>query len=149
MALILQIFRDHNPLITLPDDPLQLSAWFTDLDMSTWSVVVAPTGFFEAMASGIVWTILISRMGNWHDACHTTLEDAELSVTCTRYLQGDPPPWPGANLRYGTLVIDVVDKSGVHIGTSNGGTIFDGLLRTVAEFTEDFVDSTLEVAADV
>jgi hypothetical protein len=95
-------FREHNPLLTWPDDPLDLTEWFTAMDMSTWHMTVAPQGFLDAAASGVVWGILISRMGNWHDDAHQMLEDSELSVQCNRYLPGDPEPWPGAadQLRY-------------------------------------------------
>lgn len=150
-ALFLQIFREHNPLVTWPDDPFDLSyqgPWFTSLNQSQWHTVVKPTSFLEASESGVVWGVLISRFATWHDACHTMLEDAELSVRCDRYLPGDPPPWPGANLRYGTLVVDIVDKSGIYVGTSHGGDVFDGLVRTVVEFADDFIDSTLELVAD-
>jgi hypothetical protein len=140
--------REHNPLITIPDDPLDFTSWFRALDMTTWHMVVKPESFLDAMESGVVWGLLFSRMGNWHDAAHVMLEDAELTVRCDRYLDGDPPPWEGANLRHGTLVIDIVDKSGVYVGTSNGGNIFDGIFRTVAEFAEDFIDSTAVLVTD-
>lgn len=148
LALFLQIFREHNPLITWPDDPLSLTEWFTSLDFTQWNVVVAPQGFLEAMDSGQVWGVLISRMGTWHEAVHTMLEDAELSVRCDRYIMGDPPPWEGANLRHGALVVNIVDKSGVYLGTTHGGTIFDGMNRTVIEFAEDFIDSTEVLMTD-
>lgn len=148
LSLFLQIFREHNPLITIPDDPLDLASWFTSLDQSNWHTVVAPQSFLEAMASGAVWGIISSRMSNWHDMAKIQLEDSELSVEARRYLDGDPEPWPGANLRNGTLVIDIIDKSGQHLGTSNGGSIFDGLFRTVAEFSDDFIDSTANLVFD-
>lgn len=148
MALHLQLFRFKNPLITIPDDPLDFSSYDDFLDMSTWDIVVKPTTFIEAMESGVVWGLISSRWANWHDMAHTMLEDSELSVDCRRYLNGDPLPWEGANLRHGTLIVDIVDKSGVHIGTSNGGTAFDGLFRTAAEFAEDFIDSTNNLIAD-
>ncbi len=147
-ALFLNIFREFNPLVTWPDDPLDLSSWFTSLDQSNWHTVVKPQGFLEAADSGVVWGVLISRWATWHDAAHQMLEDAELSVRCDRWLTGDPPPWEGANLRNGTLVIDIVDKSGIYVGSSNGGNIFDGLVRTVVEFGDDFIDSTLDIIAD-
>lgn len=147
-TLLANIFREHNPLVTWPDDPLELSSWFTSLDQSNWHVVVKPESFIDAAQAGIVWGVLISRWATFHDAAHVMLEDAELSVRCDRYLAGDEPPWDGANLRSGTLVIDIVDKSGVAIGTSHGGTIFDGLVRTAVEFSDDFIDSTLQVVAD-
>jgi len=149
MMLWFQLFREHFPLVTIPDDPLSLSAWFTNpLDQSNWAVVVKPQGFLEAMASGVVWGLASSRFETWHDMAHVMLEDAELLVDCRRYLPGDPLPWPGAVLRYGTLVVDIVDKSGVYIGTSHGGTIWDGLVRTVVEFADDFIDSTVNVIED-
>lgn len=148
-TLFANIFREHNPLVTWPDDPLDLNEWFTSLDQSNWPVVVKPQSFLDAAASGVVWGVLISRWATFHDACHVMLEDAELTIRCDRYLEGDDPPWEGADLRYGTLVIDIVDKSGVYIGTSNGGSIFDGLIRTAIEFTDEFVDGTLQVVADV
>jgi len=148
MALHLQHIREHNPLITIPDDPLDFASYLDALDMSTWDVVVKPTTFVDAMDSGVVWGLVSSRWQNWHDMAHVMLEDAELSVVCRRYFDGDPDPWPDANLTHGTLVIDIVDKSGVYIGTANGGTVFDGLTRTVAEFAEDFIDSTENLIED-
>lgn len=147
-ALLANIFREHNPLITWPDDPLDFESYFTAFDQSNWPVVVKPGSFLEAAQSGVVWGVLISRWATWHDAAHIMLEDAELSVRCDRWLEGDPEPWPGANLRNGALVIDIVDKSGIHIGTSHGGNVLDGLVRTAVEFADDFIDSTLDVIAD-
>jgi hypothetical protein len=100
------------------------------------------------MQSGVVWALPISRWATWHDMAHQILEDSEMSVTCTRYLPGDPLPWTGANLRYGCLVIDLVDKSGVLTGTAHGGTVFSGLQRTIIQFGEDFVDGTEVLATD-
>ncbi|QRY43184.1 phage tail protein [Mycolicibacterium boenickei] len=147
-ALHLQLIREHNPLITIPDDPLDFGSYLDVFDQSTWQVVVKPTSFIDDMNAGTVWGVISSRWQNWHDMAHIMLEDAELSVVCRRYLPGDPEPWRGANLRYGTLVIDIVDKSGVHVGTSNGGTMFDGLFRTAAEFADDFIDSTENLIQD-
>lgn len=147
-SLHLQFIREHNPIITIPDDPLDFESYLTALDMSTWSNVVKPTIFLEWMASGAVWGVVASRWSNYHDMGHVMLEDSELSLVPTRYLNGDPPPWEGANLRHGTLWWDIVDHSGVYIGTSHGGTLFDGLIRTAAEFSEDFIDSTLNLIED-
>jgi hypothetical protein len=148
MALFANIVREHNPLITWPDDPMELSSWFTALDQSQWHVVVKPTSFLEAVESGVVWGVLISRWATFHDAAHIMLEDAELSIRCDRYLEGDPPPWEGADLRPGTLVIDIVDKSAIYVGTSSGGSVLDGLARTVVEFADDFIDSTAVLIQD-
>lgn len=146
-ALQLQLVREHNPLLTIPDDPLDWD--LTDTwDQSDWSVVVRPKSFTQWASEGVVWGVLSSRFATWHDMAKNLLEDSELSVTCTRWLEGDPAPWDGANLRHGVLIVDIEDKSGVHIGTAHGGTVFDGLRRTVAEFAEDFIDSTENLIED-
>jgi hypothetical protein len=148
-TLFLSIWREHNPFLTWPDDPLDLANWVTmGLDLSNWHTVVKPESFLQAMASGVVWSVVTSRWANFHDMAHYMLEDSELSVVCRRYLPGDEPPWEGADLRYGTLVIDFVDKSGIQIGTSNGGNVFDGVFRTINEFADDFLDSTSELISD-
>jgi hypothetical protein len=148
MTLWCQLFRYKNPLITVPDDPLDFGSYLDFLDMETWDIVVKPTTFLDAMESGVTWGLVSSRWATWHDMAHIMLEDAELSVDCRRYLDGDPEPWPDANLRHGTLVIDIIDKSGVNVGTSHGGSIFDGLFRTGVEFAEDFIDSTDDLIFD-
>jgi len=148
-TLFLAIWREHNPFLTWPDDPMDLSNWATmGLDVSNWHTVVKPQSFLQAMASGVVWGVVTSRWESFHDMAHYMLEDSELSVQVRRYLPGDEPPWAGANLRYGTLVVDFVDKSGIQIGTSNGGNIFSGLKRTINEFADDFLDSTSELISD-
>ena len=148
-TLWLQLWREHNPFLTWPDDPMDIRNWVTmGLDQSDWHTVVKPTSFLQAMADGDVWGVVTSRFQNFHDMAHFMLEDSEMSIVCRRYLPGDELPWPGANLRYGTLVIDVADKSGVLIGTSHGGSIFDGLIRTTLEFADDFIDSTVDVVSD-
>ena len=149
LTLFLNIWREHNPFLTWPDDPMDLDNWLSmGLDMSDWHTVVKPESFLDALQSGVVWSVATSRWANFHDMAHYMLEDAELSVVCRRYLPGDDEPWPDADLRYGTLVIDFVDKSGILVGTSNGGNIFDGLVRTVVEFADDFIDSTVDVISD-
>jgi len=147
-TLHVNLWRIHNPLITIPDDPLDITQWDDAFDQSNWPMVVKPQSFVDAMKSGAVWGLVSSRWANWHDMAKILLEDSELTVTCTRFLEGDPSPWDGANLRPGTLVIDIEDKSGKHIGTSAGGSLFDGLVRTVAEFTDDFLDSTDNLIRD-
>jgi len=149
LTLFLAIWREHNPFLTWPDDPMDLSNWVTmGLDISDWHIVVKPESFIDAMASGVVWSVATSRWANFHDMAHYMVEDSEISIECRRYLPGDEEPWAGADLRYGTLVVDFVDKSGILVGTANGGNVFDGLARTVVEFADDFIDSTYDIVAD-
>lgn len=147
-TLFLQIFREQTSIWSIPDDPLS-GGWFS-LDMSNWSVVVKPHSFVDDLEDGILWALLISRWKNFHDIATPILEDAELSLTWRRYLEtDDEQPIAGQTLRHGALVIDIVDKSGYYIGTANGGTLWDGLVRTIAEFASDFIDSTIDLIEDV
>ena len=149
LTLFLAIWREHNPFLTWPDDPMDLNNWVTmGLDISDWHIVVKPESFIDAMASGVVWSVATSRWANFHDMAHYMVEDSEISIECRRYLPGDDEPWAGADLRYGTLVVDFVDKSGILVGTANGGNVFDGLARTIVEFADDFIDSTYDIVAD-
>lgn len=148
-AFLFQLLREHNPLITFPDDPMDYDSWLDGLDMSTWSVVVKPSSFMDDLEDGITWAVLPSRFKNWHDVCAPILEDAELSVVWRRWFPGDPEPWPGADLRPGTLVLDIVDKSGFYTGTANGGTLWDGFVRTVHDFAEGFIDTIASPLVDV
>lgn len=128
----------------VPDDPLSKDS-LGNLDQSTWPIVVAPTDFFD---DGSLWTIVGSRFKMWFHMAQDTLDYAQLSVICRRWLHGDPAPWPGANLRSGTLVVDIVDQSGFYSGTSKGGNVLTGLEYTIEVVTNDFLDNQDNVIAD-
>ncbi|WP_443667611.1 Gp37-like protein [Gordonia rubripertincta] len=146
-TLWFQLLRQNAMLWNIPNDPLDGNQWF-DWDMSNWPIVVKPLSFGQDMAAGTIWGMPISRWQNFYNVVKPILEDGELSFTLRHWLEGDPLPWPGANLRHGTLVVGIEDFSGIRIGTAHGGTVFDGLVRTIAEFTEDLLDSTMEAITD-
>lgn len=146
-SLFLQILREQASLWAIPDDPTKLSNW-GNLNQSNWSVVVKPLSFIDSMNSGALWGIATSRWRNWHEMAKAMMKDAEITPVVRRYLNGDPPPWPGANIRHGALVISFEDKSGTYTGTSNGGTAWDGLLRTFESFAADFIDTTTSLLTD-
>ncbi|MEJ9078602.1 hypothetical protein WKY82_09295 [Gordonia malaquae] len=148
-ALFVNLWRIYSSIWQIPDDPMNPVKWLDGLDMSTWDIVVAPTTFAQDMAAGTTWAMFVSRWGKWHDRAEMILRDAELSVVTRRYRHGDPEPWPGADLKDGALVIDIVDKSGHMEGAANGGSIFDGLTRTLRQIVGDMVeDVETELAAD-
>lgn len=147
-TLMVNLWRSQNSLLTLPDDPLDLSSYSLGFDVSEWPIVVNPISFIDAMAGGSLWSMPIIRMKTWHDAFQAILADAELSVQADRWLEGDDEPWEGANLRSGTLVISIVNKSGRYTGTSESGNLFAGLFNTIAQFTADSIDTTLSLITD-
>lgn len=148
LLLDLQLQRERGSTWAMPSDPMD-PAQRGDLNQSTWSMVVKPVSFMEAMNSGVLWSIAASRFKNFHEVAKSIMEDAEVTCVIRCYLEGDPPPWPGANLRHGTRVVSFEDRSGRYTsGTSTGGSIWDGLTRTISEFTSDFIDSTSKLATD-
>ena len=116
----------------LPDDPMNVAGWF-NLDQSTWSMVVKP----DLTPDNSVGALVHSRFKPMHDVSKPVAADAQLSWETRRYLDGDEPPWPGANLRNGCLVFDLIDKSGWNTGTSFGGDIFGGLIHAFTNIGTD------------
>lgn len=117
--------------------------WF-NFDQSTWSQVVKP----ETTVDRSVGAIVHGRFKYMHDVSKKVAADGQLSWEARRYLDGDPPPWPGANLRHGCLVWDLVDKSAFNTGTSFGGSIFGGLLRELINIGGDGKTENVEQVAD-
>lgn len=153
LTLQLQLLRDNVPLLSwsLPDDPVSGTGW-VNLDLETWPIIIKPTSLVDDLVAGSIWGVVSSRWKNFHDMASPMVEDAEYSWKLRRWFAGDPlEQWmidADFTPAHGTLIVDLVDQSGVFVGTSHGGTMFDGLLRTIADFTEDFLDTTYEAIAD-
>src|SRR5690606_31082307 len=149
-TLWLQTLRENVPLLSwhLADDPMNF-AGMVNLDMSTWEVVVLPTSLMDSLNAGHIWACAISRFKNFHDMSQPIMEDAEYSWKLRRWFTGDPiPAGLGFTPRHGALLVDIEDHSGVYVGTSHGGTLLDGLFRTIGDFTEDFMETTYEAVID-
>ncbi|WP_329405396.1 hypothetical protein OG563_26400 [Nocardia vinacea] len=143
LTLFANIMRVESSAFSMPDDPLNASGWF-DLNQSNWSMVVKPA-VFETDTS--LPSLVISRMKSIHEATRKIVEDAQLTWVFRRYLAGDPPPWPGANLRHGCLVIDLIE-SGAHSLTSFFGNLFDGLVKAFIGITDDGLDGDVDIVDD-
>lgn len=131
VALMLNIRRLAGKAFSFPEDPLDSKSWFGVSGTEFWGVQVAPNSPLSSDASP--WTVISSRMKSWHEMAKQKLADAQLSVECRRWLTGDPEPWPGARIRHGCLVIDIVDKSGYwsEDGTVLSGSRENGFVRTL------------------
>ncbi|WP_033189286.1 Gp37-like protein [Rhodococcoides fascians] len=143
LSMHLNFMRTEGNWWALPDDPMDPAQWGQMFNMSNWSMVVKPRKFSTDTTP---WTVLSSRFEYWHDMAEATLADAQLMVTTRRWLTGDPPPWPGANIRHGAIVFDIVDVSGYWDETSTGGTIWDGLKRTIVQLADNLVDEIVTTA---
>lgn len=132
-TLFVNLLRKNNSLWMLPDDPLDLGQWF-DLDMSNWSMAVKPVKFGDDSSLS---SVVSSRFKYFHDCVKDVCADAELAITCRRYLDGDPQPIEGKTLRNGCLVFDVEDKSGWGKQTAFGGSLITGLARAYRRMGSD------------
>ncbi|WP_433662441.1 Hint domain-containing protein [Nocardia sp. CA-128927] len=140
----LNIMRLNGQWWDLGADPLDPAYWPTE-GRSTWSMVVKP----DAIGSdNSMPALVISRMKSLHDASKKIVADAQLTWTFRRFLPGDPEPWPGANLRYGCLVIDLEDRSGFTTGTSFFGDLFGGLVRAFANIGKDGLQEGIDIIND-
>lgn len=144
LTLMVNIMRLESSLWALPDDPLNLSSWF-NFDQSTWSQVVSPLSFGDDASQ---FAIVHSRFKPMHDVSKRITDDAQLTWEPRRYLDGDPEPWPGANLRHGCLVWDLVDHSGWDTETSFGGNLFSGLIRAFTSIGSDGMTEGVTVISD-
>lgn len=130
MTLLVNLMRIEKSWWMLPDDPTSAYG-----DVSTWRNVVKPFDFSKDTSSlALIW----SRFKSFHDTAKKTLADAQLTVEVRRYIKGeDPPPWPGAELRHGCCVWEIVDKSGWQTQTSFTGNLLTGLERSYVSISND------------
>jgi hypothetical protein len=124
-TLHVNIMRLETSLWALPDDPMDVSTWGS-LDQSTWGMVVKP---HAVGTNGPIPAIVHSRFKSMHDVSKRVCADGQLTWRCRRWLTGDPPPWPGAVVKHGCIVWDLVNNSGWNTETSFGGDLFSGLVR--------------------
>jgi hypothetical protein len=142
-TLLCQLMRLESSLWMLPANPMDLAQWF-NFDTSTWWNVVKP----DLTPDNSVGAVVHSRFKTMHDTSKRIADDAQLVWEPRRFLRGDPPPWPGANLRHGCLVWDLVDKSGWNTGTSFNGNIFSGLVRELINIAGDGISESVEQVAN-
>jgi hypothetical protein len=108
-------------------------------------IVIKPRNFFDSAAP--LALVVGSIRTSIFDVAAPILEDAEMQWELRRYLTGDPEPWPGAgtNWRNGTLMVDIVDKSGFRTGTSLGGNLLTGLTRTISSVLSNHVEDSYDL----
>lgn len=142
-TLLVNIMRLESSIWMLPDNPMDPTQW-NNFDQSTWSMVVKP----DLEPDNSVSAIVHSRFKTVRDATKHVVDDAQLSWEARRYLEGDEPPWPGADVRHGCLVFDLVDKSGWNTGTAFRGNLFSGLSFGFMGIGADGFDTGEEVLPD-
>lgn len=151
-TLFCQLLRLETSLWTLPDNPLDITEWMgPSFWPGNWRNIVKP---FPLLADNSNLTIIFSRFKSFYEVAKDTLRDAQLTLTCRRYLHNeDPHPFHDLvgeldnpiiedlftliPLRHGCLVWDIVDNSEWGSETAFGGSILTGLIRSIVNFTSD------------
>lgn len=137
--LFANLKRRFAPLWALPENIYDPNSWRLNLKPENWPIFIVPGNILSDTS---MWTVIATRFGNAHDVINPILQDAGLCLTYRRWLPGDPQPAPNhATLTRPTLVIDVVDKSGVRGPT---GTMVDGLASLISRIAEDGVEEIVE-----
>lgn len=140
LLIFLNLLRRFGPLWALPENVFSPGTWLANLNPNNWPIMVAPDAGFLNDTS--MWTVITTRFGNLHDVITPTLKDAGLQITCDRWLPGDAQPFPThAFITKPTLILDVVDKSGVRGPT---GTALDGLLSLGAHILQDGITEVID-----
>lgn len=146
MAMLLNLWRLEDSVWSIPDNPLDVAGWIDELTgMSNWSQAVMP---WDSSKDSSQLCLITSRFKSMKDATKRAMTDGQLTWVPRRYLDGDDPPWEGANLKHGCLVWDVVDNSGWDTETSFGGNLFTGLIRAVTTISDDGITQGVDVIDD-
>lgn len=133
------IRRYQAGFIPYPDNFSQAS--YARMDIDAWAQIVDPRGLGLHQDSSM-HSIIVTRMGQFHEIAKPILEDAGLRLKATRWLPGDPQPFPDwAVLSMPTLIWSIEDMGGVRGPT---GTLLDGFVALVRSIAEDGIEETVE-----
>jgi hypothetical protein len=160
LTLFCNILRLETSLWTLPDNPMDISEWMgPSFWPGNWRQIVKP---FPLLGDNSNLTVVFSRFKPFYDVAKTVLEDAQLSMTCRRYIAGeDDHPFGDllgeldnsviedlytlVPLRNGCLVWDIVDRSGWGGEQAFGGSLLTGLIRAVVNIASDGLTEGIDV----
>ena len=141
MMILINLIRIEGNLWTLPDDPFAVGSWGSLFNWSSWQVLIKAKAFdFDDSST---WALLATRMNRMDSIIADALDDAQLVMRYRRIItdDGETSDIPGVpNVANGALVLEVVDESGYYSadGTSLGGGLFGGFVRSVINFASGF-----------
>lgn len=159
-TLFVNILRLETSLWTLPDNPLDITEWMgPSFWPGNWRQIVKP---FPLLGDNSNLTVVFSRFKPFFDVAKDILEDAQLSITCRRYIhEDDEHPFGDllgelnngviedlatlVPLRNGCLVWDIVDNSGWGNETAFGGSLLTGLIRSAVSVGNDGMAESIDV----
>lgn len=145
------LWRNEGSAWQLPDDPFDVNSWTEAWDMSEWQCLVKGTSF--SLDDSSVWTFLSSRMNPVDSVIADSLDDAQLTITYRRIItdDGETANVNGiTDVRNGCLVLEIVDNSNATAleGTFLQGTIVDGFVRSIIDYTGGFIEDSFNEVID-
>lgn len=159
-TLFVNLLRLETSLWTVPDNPLDITEWMgPSFWPGNWRQIVKP---FPLFGDNSNLTVVFSRFKPFYEVAKNVLEDAQLSLTCRRYIhEDDPHPFGDLlgelnnaviedlatliPLRNGCLVWDIVDRSGWGTETAFGGSLLTGLVRAAVTIGSDGMTEGIDV----
>lgn len=168
--LRIQVTAAIFAVITLPEDPFDLTQWaegiIDSLNPQDWQCHILWTSNFLNDTS--LWNILASRMNTFDNVVGDALEDGQLNLYYRRYFpdEGELPPVaaPGPlgmiqatlitnEMANGACVFAVTDKSGFTLPggtflTSIGAGVVEGGARSVLTWADGFIEDVTTPVTD-
>lgn len=142
-------------LIDLPDDPFDPDEWA--------EMVTNPWGDWQVhikcnplpLDDSSLWTVLGTRMNPIDSVLADALDDAQLTLRWRRVFTDEGEQEHGLLFNTtpanGALIFELVDDSGYYsplTGTFLGGSIIDGMVRSVATYVGGFIEDAGALITD-
>lgn len=153
ILVLINLIRVEGNLWQLPDDPFDIDQWDDLIDWSDWQVHIKCNPL--PLDDSSLWTVLGTRMNPIDSVVADALSDAQLTLRWRRVFSDEGETEKG--LLFGTqpangaLVYEIVDDSGYYsplTGTFLGGSIIDGMLRSVVQYAGGFIEDAGKLIID-
>lgn len=148
------VFALIEGLYMLVTDPFDFLLWTEEqislLAPQNWQIHIAAPTFWSDSS---LWTFIASRMNTLDSVIAAALDDGQLSLSYRRYFTAEGEQaydvW-GNLVANGALILNIQDKSqfSLPLGTYFSGTAASGLVRSVLQWTDGFVEDTINEVSD-
>lgn len=154
IMILINLMRVQAPVYHLPDDPFDPDQWDDLWDWGDWQCHIKCNPL--PLDDSSLWTALGTRMNPVDAVIADALDDAQLTLRWRRIFTDEGETEDGLMFGVqpanGALVLEIVDDSGYRsplTGTFLHGTVFDGMVRSVAQYAGGFIEDTaLQITDD-
>lgn len=154
ILILINLIRVEGNLWNLPDDPFDVNQWDNLVDWDDWQVHIKCNPL--PLDDSSLWTVLGTRMNPIDAVLSDALADAALTIKWRRVFTDEGESETGllflGQPANGALILEIVDDSGYYNpllgGTFLGGTIIDGLIRSVVTYAGGFIEDSAQLLTD-